>query len=221
MIAPDRARAQIGAVAWIFALQFFITQVVVASAWATPFSLAHRYISDLGNTACAPYPAGSGTLVCSPWHLAMNASFVLLGVTMMIGAVQARDAFAPGRIHSAARTLFVLAGIGVILVGLYPENENNSRHYAGAALNFLCGNVALVLFGLAVPVRKSALAQVSIGAGVIGLLATALLVSERYLGLGAGGMERLAAYPMSLWQIVAGLSIWSRIAHPVPSGPAD
>ena len=50
----------------------------------------------------------------------------------------------------------------------------------------------------------SVLAVYSIASGVVGLLATALFVSDLYLGVGIGGMERLAAYPLPLWLFVAG-----------------
>jgi hypothetical protein len=41
--------------------------------------------------------------------------------------------------------------------------------------------------------------------GMIGLAATALLVAGHFLGAGAGGMERIAAYPLPLWMIVTGI----------------
>jgi hypothetical membrane protein len=112
--------------------------------------------------------------------------------------------------------LFTLAGLGVILVGIYPENENIARHAIGAGFNFVAGNLSLILFGVALrPVaRRRWLSRFSIAAGAIGLLATGLFVAEEYLGLGPGGMERLAAYPIPIWQIVAGLAIWPNAASP-------
>jgi len=210
---------RLGAIAWILALQFFLAQIIVAFAWSTPFSLAARFISDLGNTACAFYPSGSNTFVCSPLHLGMNASFMLLGLTMITGAVLTRDAFSPGWQRAAAIVLFAMAGFGVILVGLYPENENITRHATGAGLNFVAGNLSLVLFGVALsPIaRRRSLSRFSIAAGTLGMVATGLFVSERYLGLGPGGMERLAAYPIPIWQIVTGLAFWHSAIG--PAGP--
>jgi hypothetical membrane protein len=191
-------------------VQFFLTQLVVASAWSTPFSLTARFISDLGNTACAFYPPGTNTYVCSPMHLGMNASFIFLGLTMVAGAVLTRDAFSPGWERTAANVLFAIAGFGVILVGCYPENENIARHATGAGLNFVGGNLGLILFGIALrPIpRRRSLSRFSIAAGTLGMVATVLFVSDGYLGLGPGGMERLAAYPIPIWQIVAGLALW-------------
>jgi hypothetical membrane protein len=208
----DRDRAhtvRFGAIAWVFAAQFFVTQVVVATAWPRPFSLKADYISDLGNTACANYPAGVDHLVCSPWHAAMNTSFITLGVTMIVGALLTRAAFPPGWVRALAVALFMLAGVGVIGVGVYPENTDNARHVLGAGLNFVAGNIAMIVYGLALAQRRGrgGLVAFSIFAGTTGLVATLLFVSGQYLGIGLGGMERVAAYPMTVWQIVTGVAL--------------
>ena len=197
-----------GAIAWVVAAQFFIAQIVVATAWLRPFSLKTDYISDLGNTVCAVTLANSERAVCSPWHLAMNVSFMVLGITMIIGAWLTRDAFKSGWVRTLAAVLFTLAGIGVFIVGVYPENTNNARHVLGAGLNFVSGNIALIVFGLALAQRPAhrSLMRFSVFAGVLGMLATLLFVSGNYLGIGLGGMERVAAYPMTVWQIVAGIA---------------
>jgi hypothetical membrane protein len=196
-----------GALLWLLAVQFFVAQVVVASAWATPFSLTTRFISDLGNTVCAPYPDPSSIFVCSPWHAGMNASFIVLGITMTVGAVLSRRAFTAGWRRDLAVVLFVAAGAGVAMVGLYPENEDITNHAIGAGVNFVGGNAALILFGLAAPSMPSrpGFVRFSVTAGVVGLVSTALFASGHHLGLGTGGIERFAAYPMTIWQIVAGV----------------
>jgi hypothetical membrane protein len=204
--APARA----GALAWVVSVQFFITQVVVATAWPRHFSLSTDYISDLGNTFCGAYPAGSTHTVCSPWHLAMNTSFLVLGVTMIIGAWLTRDAFPRGWVRELAMTLFTLAGIGVFVVGVYPENTDNAKHVLGAGLNFVAGNIAMIVYGLALaqrPSERGLIAVFSLFAGGIGMLATLLFVSGHFLGIGLGGMERVAAYPMTVWQIVIGVAL--------------
>lgn len=203
---------RLGAIAWLLAAQFYVAQVAVASAWTIPFSLKTRVISDLGNTACGPYPNPSSVIVCSPWHAAMNASFIIVGVTMAAGAVLARGAFRAGWRRSLAVVLFVAAGVGVLMVGVYPENENTTNHSIGAGVNFIGGNTALILFGLAVPSTPSRPGFVwfSVTAGIAGLIATVLFVSRHDLGLGPGGIERVAAYTTTTWQIVAGLVVLRR-----------
>jgi hypothetical membrane protein len=198
---------RLGGLAWLSAAQFFAAQAVVASAWRVPFSLAERNISDLGNTVCGAYPATSANMVCSPWHAAMNASFLTIGVTMAAGAVLSARAFAAGRAQVSAIVLFGLAGAGVILVGLYPENEAPALHAAGAGLNLVAGNVALVLFGLALPGRQPLLRSFGIAAGLTGLAGTLLFVVVNDAAVGSGTLERLAVYPMPIWQMVMGAAI--------------
>jgi LPXTG-site transpeptidase (sortase) family protein len=74
----------LGPIIWMLCVQYFITQIVVASAWHTSFSLTRNVISDLGNTACGQY---GDRFVCSPLHGLMNASFLLLGLTMATGSL--------------------------------------------------------------------------------------------------------------------------------------
>ena len=200
---------RLGALAWLLAAQFFVAQVAVASAWTMPFSLKTRFISDLGNTACGPYPNPSSVIVCSPWYVGMNASFIIVGITMAAGAILASSAFRAGWRRSLAVALFVAAGVGVLMVGVYPENENITNHAIGAGINFVGGNAALILFGLALPSTPARhwLMWFSITAGIAGLVSTALFVSRHDLGLGPGGIERFAAYTTTTWQIVAGLVI--------------
>lgn len=182
--------------AWISAVQFFATQVVVATAFTRPYSLARDYISDLGNTVC-------GATICSPWHAAMNVSFVAIGLTMAAGAILTRRAFA-GWAGALAMVLFVTAGIGVMMVGLYPENEQNDLHVLGAGVNFATGNLALILFGIAAKGFSRSFTVFSVVLGVVGLIAAGVLAAEQWGALGVGTVERLAAYPQPIWQIVAG-----------------
>jgi hypothetical membrane protein len=199
----------LGAIVWILAVEFFVAQIVVQSAWVTPFSLTQNFISDLGNTTCGPYPPGSGMYVCSPWHTWMNASFILLGLIILVGGALVRTTFPRGRSRVAGLMLLALAGAGIIAVGLFPEDVNITYHRLGAAGHFILGNLGMVALGVALGQarRRPAFAIYSIVSGGVGLLATALFVSDHYLGMGIGGMERLAAYPLPLWLIVAGISL--------------
>lgn len=198
-----------GAIVWVLAIQFFITQIIVQAAWTTPFSLTANYISDLGNTTCGPYPVGSSMYVCSPWHAGMNTSFIALGVIILVGAALIHRAFPAGRMRTIGLALLVLAGPGEILVGLFPENVNITPHAIGAAAHFISGNLGIAVLGIAIAAtrRQKLLAIFSIIAGSVGLLATALFISGHYLGTGVGGMERFAAYPLPLWLIVVGVAL--------------
>lgn len=200
---------RLGPSIWIFAVQFFIMQGVVALAWSTPFSLSTNFISDLGNTACAAYPTGSEHFVCSPWYGWMNASFIALGLTIVLGTILNRHRFGRGALVTTALLLLALSGIGVLLVGLYPENASLSAHKIGAGLNFVGGNLGIALLGVALlrEHQHRGLALYSVLSGSVGLAGTALFVQGTYLNLGIGGMERVAAYPIPLWLMFAGAAL--------------
>ena len=72
----------LGPVIWFLAIEFYVVQVVVATAWTRPYDWLRDPISDLGNTACKEY---HHRWVCSPWHGAMNLSFIALGGLMIAG----------------------------------------------------------------------------------------------------------------------------------------
>ncbi len=202
-----RLRERHGALLWASSIQFFAAQAVVALGWDVPYRIADRYISDLGNTACGAYPAGTSIYICSPWHAAMNASFLLLGLTMAAGAVLIAGAFRAGWVRAAGLLLIAVAGFGVFLVGLFPENQNLAVHTAGAGLNFVSGNLGMIVLGIAGSGSRR-FDRVSRAMGVLGLVGTVLFVREVYLGLGQGGMERVAAYPLTVWLSGAGVHFW-------------
>jgi hypothetical membrane protein len=190
----------IGPVAWMLSIQYFVVQLVVARAWALPFSLLHNTISDLGNTACAPY---GSRFVCSPRHELMNASFILLGVTMFAGASLMYHEFHSSRANAIGFGAMALAGLGTVLVGAFPENTIGGLHILGASLPFLVGNGGMIILsqGLTIP---RALRVYTLLSGIIGLVGLVLFMMNHYLGLGTGGMERVTAYPQTVWLIVFG-----------------
>jgi hypothetical membrane protein len=191
----------VGPVFWMLSVQYYVVQVVVASAWQVPFSLRFNTISDLGNTACGQY---GQRIVCSPLHADMNGSFIALGVSMMIGSLLIYNEFKESRATAFGFGAMAAAGFGTLLVGLFPENTVSALHILGAGLPFFVGNVGLVVLGLKLPVPKP-LRLYTLVSGAVMLIALALFVAGVYLGLGIGGMERVVAYPQTIWLIVFGM----------------
>ncbi|HEV2354452.1 MAG TPA: hypothetical protein VGR89_09425, partial [Puia sp.] len=77
-------------------------------------------------------------------------------------------------------------------------------HVIGTFLAIGVGDVAMLLLGLALVLPKN-LKIVTIFAGTISIAGLALVTSKIYFGIGYGGMERVAAYPQTIWLIVFGL----------------
>ncbi|HUD07118.1 MAG TPA: DUF998 domain-containing protein [Candidatus Saccharimonadales bacterium] len=191
----------IGPIMWMLSVQYFLTQIFVARAWHPGYSLLQNTISDLGNTSCGIY---AGHYVCSPLHSWMNASFIILGSFMALGSLLIYQEFREREGTLIGFSLMAIAGVGTIIVGLFPENTDATLHIIGATLPFLFGNIGLVIVGLKLFVSKN-LNYYTLFSGIFSLVALAFFVSHRYLGLGIGGMERLTAYPQTIWLIVFGI----------------
>lgn len=212
----SKARITAGGLIWMCGVQFFVAQVVVQAAWTTPFSLATNYISDLGNTACANYlTAGGIAFVCSPLFALMNMSFFLQGVIIIAGTMLIWPLLRRGGSKIIVLALLILTGIGMLGVGIFPENVNNDWHVYSAGLQFVTGNLALVIIGITniIPGVGKTFLGGSIVLGVIGLAATGLFVTGNHFGLGVGGMERVAAYTFPVWLIGAGLLVVLKVRN--------
>jgi hypothetical membrane protein len=213
----ERTRGRAGAVLWILNVQYYVVQIVAAAFWAKShsYSWRHNTISDLANTHCGAY---NGRLVCSPLHTIMNVSFVVLGATMIGGVILLQKQFATSRATAFGFGCMALAGAGIILVGLFPENTDRSFHITGAALSFTLGNLGMIVLGTSLKRLPALLRVYTILSGVLGLAALACFMTNTYAGLGIGGMERLVSYPQTIWMIVFGayLSIASPKRPPKP-----
>lgn len=190
----------LGPIIYMLSIQYFCIQWVVAMAWKVPYSWLHNVISDLGNTACGQY---GSHFVCSPLHSLMNASFIMLGCTMAAGSLLIYQEFKKSPASLVGFSLMALAGAGTIVVGLFPENTVHALHTGGAFQPFFFGNISLVILGSSLQIPRL-LRTVTILTGCIALIAFGLLVTNHYLGLGSGGMERLTAYPQTCWLIIFG-----------------
>jgi hypothetical membrane protein len=190
-----------GPVLYVASIQYFLAQVLVAAQWSRPYSISRNTISDLGNTACGPY---GSRLVCSPLHGVMNASFITLGATMAVGSILILRELHRGRGAAAGLAAMTISGLGVIMVGAFPENSVPAWHGTGAGVTFVLGNIGIIVAGrtLGLPGPLRIYSYLS---GIIALTALGCFVSGQYLGLGEGGLERVVAYPQTAWLIVTGL----------------
>jgi hypothetical membrane protein len=198
----------IGPTVFMLSALYFLAQIVVGWVWNPPYSLVHNFISDLGNTKCAVY---SGSYVCSTRHVLMNVAFISLGVVMAVGSLLIYQEFTERtpRERRAALLGFGclgLAGVGTALVGIFPENTVHYMHVGSAAVAIGLGNVGIFILGWVLPLPEG-LRRSMLFMSVISITALVLFGSHRYFGLGAGGMERIAAYPETIWLIRFGLYI--------------
>jgi hypothetical membrane protein len=202
-MAPHRHNLQArGAALWVASIQYYIVQVVAALAWTgAGFSWRRNTISDLANTQCGLH---GGRAVCSPLHPLMNLSFIVLGITMIEGALLLARRGAGNRLARAGFLCMAIAGVGTILVGIFTENDAGTLHGYGAALPFVFGNAGMIIIGASLRHAPRWLRLYTIYSGAVGLGALMLYVAHAYGVFGLGGMERIVAYPQSIWMIVYG-----------------
>ena len=190
----DRTLA--GLLLFFASTQFFLAMLIAIGS-LPDYRVSSQAISDLGIGPTAPL---------------FNSSLLLLGLLNLAGA------YFYHRTHRVMRITipFLLAGIGPIGVGLFPENLL-VPHSIFAFISFAFGNLTAILLASRV---RDPFRYVSIILGVVGLLALALFVAGQYAGIGFGGMERMIVYPVLFWEATfGGYLMATREAPPSASAP--
>ncbi len=181
-----------GAAIFIGAVQytiFWIMSEVIYSGYGTGgYSEFSNYISDLG----ANCPS-AGPCYIPPSALLYNATIIVLGVLIIVGAY-----FLQREFHwKPATIMVVLTGVGAIGVGVFPETSA-ALHTISSLITFLfAGLSAVVTSGF----QKKPMSYFSAILGFLTLAALVLYAGSEYLGLGAGGMERMVVLPVLVWAI--------------------
>ena len=226
---PDTAstRQYIGAWSILSVLQYFVAEAAVIGGWAGPRPYDRRtgFISDLGAVNCGIF---DGRNVCSPLHWLMNASFIVQGLGMLLGALLLTSgllcvaARAGARVQLGhrkpwlaavwVRILAGTAGAGTMIVGLVPEDVGSGWHYTGALMYFIAGALAVLVLG-ALWLRQTPLGWFVL---VCGLASSAALVTGGLTGMNVpepGTLERLMGYPVTVGVATAGLIIAQRVSQ--------
>lgn len=196
-----------GPVLWGLATSYFVAQVFVALAWEPSYSWVNDSISDLGITSCDPRTA------CSPRHAWMNLAFFALGAVMAAGSWFIYQEFAEKQPEErlAARIGFgclALGGAGVVVVSLFPENTVQALHTLGAGFGIGVGTLGVWIlgFGIAGSLRRPLVIAMRTFPP-LAILAAALFAAKADAFIGHGTMERLGAYPETIWLIAFGAYI--------------
>jgi hypothetical membrane protein len=142
----------------------------------------------------------------------MNVAFIYLGAVMIVGSTLLYHEFRKkgGTEQNAAFVgflLMALGGVGTIIVGTFPENTVSFMHITGAGMAIGGGNLGIFILGAVITVPES-MRRYMLLFSTTSITAIILFASHRYFGIGEGSMERIAAYPETLWLITFGLFIW-------------
>lgn len=170
----------------------FLLALNLAETQYPGYSTAKNVLSDLGG---ALPPA-------EPSNFIFNLSIIILGILMIL-AVYLILKSGGCRLFSSC---LLLAGLGAVGVGLFPKYSGN-MHIFFAVMVFLMGSLAVIFsyrLGINIP-----MVWVSM---VTGFLSLASLIFFNYLSiyLGAGGAERMIAYPLLIYITALGGYLTSR-----------
>ena len=162
----------------------FVIGMIASEALYPGYSTSRNYISDLG---------------VGPSALIFNSSVFLLGLLLLIGAYFLQRAFR----FELLTVMLVLTGVGAMGVGVFTE-AFGVLHMVVSLIAFLFSGLSAIFSVLCSRVHKFPLVKMpfsalSIICGLMTLVALALFGGGVYLGLGAGGMERMIAYPALMW----------------------
>ncbi len=203
------------ALAWgAAAVTYVASEAIAATAFSPAYSYAENYISDLGVPACGTLFAGRA--ICSPLHTLMNADFVLQGLLFLGAGIAAARALS-GLARWPLLACAALNGIGIILVGLFPETSAvKGLHGLGALLAIVFGNAtgfvsAFAFRGLGLPrVHR----VVSLTLPLLAAFAFAMLIAARGrdtpLLVPDGIWERISVYTITAWELVTAWCLLAR-----------
>ncbi|MBP7832356.1 MAG: DUF998 domain-containing protein [Candidatus Levybacteria bacterium] len=158
------------------------------------YSLSFNMISDLAFTRTTTH------IIPEPSAFIFNSSLILSGLFVLLASVFIRKTQKKMLVYSSA-----FLGVSAMGIGIFPEYYK-TIHPIIAVLAFSSGGITALLFGkniknITISFISYVLGSVSLLFLVIGVLLPSLIVPT----LGRGGVERIVAYPLFIWLIVAGI----------------
>ncbi|MFC5219769.1 DUF998 domain-containing protein [Streptomyces coerulescens] len=205
----------------------WLAELITAAAWQHPhYAPLHNYVSHLG--VKGPETAFD-QIAHSPLAWVMNTGWVVYGLILIGSAFLVFDSRAAGRRPVVLQVLAVLAGIGVMLVGIFHVSQANvdngliAFHLIGAQPAFVCGNLFALLTGawgrsLGLP---PAVRRAQIALGVTGLTGFVLFMIDvrGAIAWNIGLFERMAVYPVMTGHLLLAVTLLLRTAARRPRAP--
>ncbi|MDG6918900.1 MAG: DUF998 domain-containing protein [Nitrososphaerota archaeon] len=175
-------------------LVFFLLNMVAEGTYPN-YDVGTYYLSDLGAIGANTYLLWNGMLFTS------GVLLLVAGYLLFFTENQFRATAVGGR-TTIVGVLYLLPGIGAIIVSLFPGNSSlgaAGMHSIGAFTTFVFGGVSAVY---AVRLTKAPFRYFSVVLGVITLVSIPVFV---YSGVSVAGLtERLIVYPFVLWAMCFG-----------------
>ena len=202
----------IGALIFLINGLFYLTGEYVA-ALGTGYSLKEVYlrnfISSLGvypNLIVEGVPVGFSKLA-----IIMNIDFIVTGIGFLVAYYFLIFKMLKSKKYSLLYLITpVLFAVGSVLVGVYQGGvpSEDGLHGLGARLSFLGGNLTLIISGVSLFKNRKGYSIVSIILGLIGLINAGFMNNALTNNLTevVAIYERLTVYPITIWQLMTGLT---------------
>lgn len=214
-----RLRRLTGVLLLVGAILYVAAEAIAAAAWRTPtYSYVQNWISDLGSTTQGTF---QGRLINSPLHDVMNAGFIVQGLLFAAAAIMLAQPLSRGlRVFTVV--IGSIVAIGYLLLGIFHGSATAAAdgtlawHFTGAALAIIGANALAVILGIhwwKHPATRR-LGHASVPLGIIGLVATIVLMVTMNSDAPSGLIERLAVYPIVVFQIRSALHYLAPTHHP-------
>lgn len=202
----------IGALIFLINGLFYLTGEYIA-AIGTGYSLKEVYlrnfISSLGvypNLIVEGVPVGFSKLA-----IIMNIDFIVTGIGFLVAYYFLIFRMLKSKKYSLLYLITpVLFAVGSVLVGVYQGGvpSEDGLHGLGARLSFLGGNLTLIISGVSLFKNRKGYSIVSIILGLIGLISASFMNNALINNLTevVAIYERLTVYPITIWQLMTGLT---------------
>ena len=202
----------IGALIFLINGLFYLTGEYVA-ALGTGYSLKEVYlrnfISSLGvypNLIVEGVPVGFSKLA-----IIMNIDFIVTGIGFLVAYYFLIFKMLKSKKYSLLYLITpVLFAVGSVLVGVYQGGvpSEDGLHGLGARLSFLGGNLTLIISGVSLFKNRKGYSIASIILGLIGLISASFMNNALTNNLSevVAIYERLTVYPITIWQLMTGLT---------------
>jgi hypothetical membrane protein len=163
--------------------------VLISEALYPGYSTSIQTISSLG---------------IGPSAIIFNSSVFLIGILGLAATYFIYQEFKSNMFTA----LLAMTHIGTVGVGIFTEATTTfTIHVIFSVITYLFGGMAAIM---AYKIQKQPLSILSAILGVFSITAMVLLALQIYLGLGLGGMERMVAYPLLLWEVSLGTQLISQ-----------
>jgi hypothetical membrane protein len=186
------SKGKVAGVLFFIAVTQFVLGIIIAEALYPGYSVSENYISDLG---------------IGPSSIIFNSSIFILGLLLLIGTYFLWQI----SIFKSVKMLLFLMAIGSIGVGVFTKDFKIIHGAVAFMVFFFAGLSAIAsskVLEKPLSLISTILGVLILGALVLysaGLITSGSLTSNEvydsnfFLGLGAGGMERLIVYPALMW----------------------